>query len=116
MRMKPLDTDSANSDPEISVFLLLCAEHQRLVEGIAVKCREVVPSDPFIPHMTTYFGLGAPVHGRQGLVERIAQVTGPVSHLHQLAKWNCFMHLPLVGKRSITFDLAFNGSVVHEKT
>lgn len=79
MRMKPLDSDSANIDPEISVFLLLCAEHQRLVEGIAVRCREVVPSDPFIPHMTTYFGLGAPVLGRQGLVERIAQVTGPVS-------------------------------------
>lgn len=77
--MSPADTDSSQHDPEISLFLLLCAEHHRLVEGIMAECRRIVPSDPFIPHMTMYFGSGAPSGGIRSLVEAVALSTGPVT-------------------------------------
>jgi 2'-5' RNA ligase len=77
--MTPADSDSAQYDPEISLFLLLCRAHQDLVEGIAAACRKIVPSDPFIPHMTMYFGSGAPSGGIRSLVELVASSTKPVT-------------------------------------
>ena len=76
--MSPSDSDSTQYDPEISLFLLLCPEHQRLVEKIMAECRAIVPSDPFIPHMTMYFGSGAPSGGIRSLVEALARSTGRV--------------------------------------
>lgn len=77
--MKPLESESPPHDPEISLFLLLCPEHQRLIERISSKCRSVVRSDSFVPHMTMYFGSGVPVRGMNNLVESVASLSGPVT-------------------------------------
>ena len=77
--MTPADSDSAQYDPEISLFLLLCPAHKDLVEAIAAECRDIVPSDPFIPHLTMYFGSGAPSGGIRSLVDSVAHLVAPVS-------------------------------------
>lgn len=65
-------------DPEISIFLLLCPEHQRLIEDISTECRRIVSSERFIPHMTVYFGSGSPSRGACLLVESIGLCAGPI--------------------------------------
>ena len=77
--MAPSDSDATQYDPEISLFLLLCREHEQLIEGLMEECRSIVPSEPFIPHMTMYFGSGAPSGGIRSLVDSVAASTGPIA-------------------------------------
>ncbi|MEY4667526.1 MAG: hypothetical protein RL518_225 [Pseudomonadota bacterium] len=71
-------SNESTSDPEFSLFLLLCENHRVRIEEISTQLRAIIPSPAFVPHTTVYFGSGTPVGGLDALVERAGLTTPPL--------------------------------------